>query len=236
MGYLEWLLVILLPVIAFSIFASVRVKTTFTKYSKVRAQSGWVANEMAQMLMEKYNCERLTVQKISGSLTDNFNPSALTLNLSEPVYDSDSISALGVTAHEMGHAMQHTEGYFLLRLRSLMVPVVNYGSWIALPLVLVGLIIGLFAQMQQISDFVLFLGIIAYSLTTIFALCTLPVELNASRRARQMLLETGVVTKEESKQVKAVLNAAALTYVASLAVSLAYLIRFIIMISSIKRK
>lgn len=236
MGYLDWLLLILLPVILFSIFANVRVHSTFKKFSKIRSESGWVANEMAQMLMEKYNCEPLTIRQIRGSLTDNFNPSSMTLNLSETVYNSDSISALGVTAHEMGHAMQHTDGYLLLKFRSFMVPVVNFGSWLAFPLIIVGFLIGFFADMEAVSDLILFLGIIAYSLTTIFALCTLPVELNASRRARKMLEETGVVTKKESKQVKAVLNAAALTYVASLAVSIAYLLRFVLIVSSLKRR
>ena len=227
--------IILIPGIILSVICQVRVNSTFKKYKKVNAKSGWVAREMSEMLLEKYDCEHVVVQPIGGNLTDNYNPKDQTLNLSQDVYNSSSIASLGVSAHEVGHAIQDANNYKPLKFRAFMVPVVNIGSYLALPLAVIGAILTWISSLSQFGEFLLLLGIIAYSLTAFFALITLPVEINASNRAKKMLAETGVLDEKELKGASKVLNAAAWTYVASLAISLLYLLRFIIIISSLKR-
>jgi Zn-dependent membrane protease YugP len=175
------------------------------------------------------------VEKISGKLTDNFNPSNNILSLSDSTYNSDSVAAIGVAAHEVGHACQHNDGYFMMKLRSFLVPAVNIGSTLAFPLAILGVFIEWFSA-TMFGPILIVMGIILYSLSFVFSFITLPTELNASRRAKQMLYEYGFVTKQEQKQVGSVLYAAALTYFASLIVSFLYLLRFIVIIASLRRK
>lgn len=235
--YMYWYgYIIIVPGILFALWAQVRVSTTFAKYDKVQSRSDWTASDMARMLLEKYNCN-VVVQPTGGKLSDNYNPKTGVLSLSESTYNSNSVAALGVAAHEVGHAVQHEEGYFMLKLRSVIVPVVNVGTYLAIPLVIVGLLLELLiVSVPALGSVFISVGIICYSLATLFSLITLPVELNASRRARQMLAETGVLEEDEVKQVGKVLNAAAMTYFASLLVSLLYFLRFLLIIAQFRRK
>lgn len=226
--------IILIPGILFSLYAQIKINASYKKYSRRMASSQWVAGEMAQMLIEKKGLN-VKVCQIHGNLTDNYNPTTQVLSLSQGVYSSASIAALAVSAHEVGHAVQHQEGYFMLKFRSFMVGVVNFGSRLALPLAIIGLLLTWTAQFYTFGEYLLAIGIFAYSLTAIFAFITLPVEINASNRAKKMLIENNVLTERELKGAKSVLSSAALTYVASLVISLLYLLRFILIIASLKR-
>ncbi len=226
--------IILIPGIIFAIYAQFRVNSTFKKYDRVQTQNDVCANEVAQMLLDKNGCS-VHVQRINGHLTDNYNPKDYTLNLSNSTYGKTSISAVGVAAHEVGHACQHHENHLLLKLRMAIVPAVNIGSMLAFPLAILGILIEYVASVATFGTVLIALGIVLYSLSTIFALITLPVELNASRRAEKMLTEGGYITSSERKKVRAVLSAAALTYFASLVVSLLYLLRFLIIIGRMRK-
>ncbi len=232
-----WSYIIIVPGLILAFYAQSKVNSTFKRFSGISSKSNWVASDMSRMLLEKNNCA-VTVQRINGNLTDNYNPSTGVLSLSQSTYYSNSISALGVAAHEVGHAVQHETGYFPLKLRSALVPVVNIGSRLALPLVILGIILEwiLNVNYASVGGTIISIGIICYSLATVFSLITLPVEIDASRRAKKMLYETGVLDEHEVKQAGKVLDAAALTYVASLAVSLLYLFRFLLIVSQFRRK
>lgn len=226
--------IILIPGIIFAIYAQYKVNSTFKKFDHVPTQYNVYANEVAEMLLQKNGCN-VTVRQTGGHLSDNYNPKDQTLNLSNATYGKNSISAVGVAAHEVGHACQHNENHFLLKLRIAIVPAVNIGTMLAFPLAILGVILEYVASVATIGTVLLAVGILLYSLSTIFALITLPVELNASRRAEQMLLDGGYITRSEQKQVKKVLNAAALTYVASLVVSLLQLFRFLVLIAQMRK-
>lgn len=231
--------IILVPALILSVYASVKVNMTYSKYGKVESKSNWTASDATRMMLEKNGCMGVSVGRVSGKLTDHYDPRSHTLNLSDGVYNSSSIAALGVAAHETGHAVQHREEYFPLKLRSVLVPVTNIGSRLALPLLVIGVIVELIAYgtgIEMLGTILILVGIIAYSLTAVFALVTLPVEINASRRAAVMLSETGVLDDGEVKKAKKVLNAAALTYVAALAVSIMSIIRLLYLLSLVRRK
>lgn len=228
-------MIILIPGIIFSIYASIRVKTTFNRYNRVPTQGGSSAKTTAEILLFKNNCH-VNIARVSGQLTDNYNPSNGTLSLSDSTYNSNSVAAVAVAAHEVGHVVQHQEEYVPLKIRTALVPVVNIGSRLALPVAILGVIIEWLSATGNFGSILISIGVILYSLASIFALVTLPVEINASRRAKRMLLDNGLITQSESKQVGSVLYAAALTYFASLLVSLLYLLRFIILIASVRRK
>lgn len=228
-------MIILIPGIIFSIYASIRVKTTFNRYNRVPTLGGSSAKTAAEILLFKNHCN-VNITHVSGQLTDNYNPSNETLSLSDSTYNSNSVAAVAVAAHEVGHVVQHQEEYVPLKIRTALVPVVNIGSRLALPVAILGVIIECLSATGNFGSILISIGIILYSLASIFALVTLPVEINASRRAKRMLLDNGLITQSESKQVGSVLYAAALTYFASLLVSLLYLLRFIILIASVRRK
>lgn len=228
--------IILIPGIILSLIAQIMIKTSFSKYSKINARSGITADDASRILLRDYGCNGVAVRPINGNLTDNYNPSTDVLSLSSTVYGSSSIAALGVAAHECGHACQKHSGSFLLRLRSILVPVTNIGSRLAVPVALLGLILEAIigGVGYNFGSYVLFAGIMLYSLTTIFALVTLPVELNASSRAIKMLKAENILTEDEVPCARKVLTAAALTYVASLVVSFLYLLRFIAMLTNMR--
>jgi len=229
--------IILIPGIILAFIAQILVKTTFSKYSKRYASSGITADEASRKMLRDHNCVSVDVQPISGSLTDNYNPKTDVLSLSDSVYSSSSIAALGVAAHECGHACQQYENSSLLKLRSFLVPVTNIGSRLAVPVAIVGLILEwIMAGTQNFGSYVLAFGILLYSLSTIFALVTLPVEIGASSRAMKMLKEENFLEGKELSGARRVLTAAALTYVASLVVSFLYLLRFLILISSSRKR
>lgn len=232
-------MIILIPGIIFSIYAQIRVSTTFKRYSRVQASSNVTAAQLGRTLLDRNGLNYISVQQVPGSLTDNYNPQTEILSLSESTYGSNSVAALAVAAHEVGHALQKRDGYKPMKLRSILVPITNFGSRLALPIAIIGLIIEWLAansSTYQLGKIIVAIGILAYALSSIFALITLPVELNASKRAGKILYDTGILNQKETSQAKQVLHAAALTYVASLLVSLLYLLRFIVIISQFSRK
>ena len=192
--------------------ASARVKSTYNKYSQYRSASGMTGAQAAQRILNSAGIYDVTIQHVSGNLTDHYNPSAKTLNLSDSVYNSTSVAAVGVAAHECGHAIQHQNSYFPLTLRTAIVPAANLGSTLAWPLILIGLFFT-----RNTGAVLINLGIICFSFAVIFQLVTLPVEFNASARALRILGEQGILSDSELPYTKKVLKAAALTYVASAA-------------------
>lgn len=212
------------------LIASARVKSTYRKYSSYRSMTGMTGAQAAQRLLNNAGIYDVRIQHVSGELTDHYNPSAKTLNLSDSVYNSTSVAAIGVAAHECGHAIQHQRGYFPLTLRSAIVPVANIGSTLSWPLFLIGLLFS-----RNTGSFLINLGIICFSFAVIFQLVTLPVEFNASRRALVALEEQGILNTSELPYTKKVLKAAALTYVASAASAILQLLRLILLFGGRRR-
>ncbi len=206
------------------LIASARVNSTFNKYSKYRSNSGMTGAQAAERILRSAGISDVTIQHVSGKLSDNYNPKTHTLNLSDSTYGACSVAAIGVAAHECGHAIQHQKNYLPLTLRSAFVPVANIGSTLAWPLI----IIGLFFTTNTGSTLIT-IGIWCFSLAVLFQLITLPVEFNASRRAVGILDETGILNQDELKYTKRVLKAAALTYVASAAVAILQLLRLVLL-------
>jgi Zn-dependent membrane protease YugP len=199
----------MLPAIILMMIVQWYVQSAYRKWSKVQARSRLTGAEAAQRLISSGGLYGVRVEGIAGNLTDNYDPRDKVLRLSQGVYSSNSVAALAIAAHELGHALQDKEDYFPLRLRAAMVPAVNIGSYLGWILILVGILIN-FTQLA-------WLGVLVFSAGALFALATLPVELNASSRARRLLLDTGLIAGEEEIQgVNNVLNAAAMTYVAAL--------------------
>ena len=212
-------MIILLPAMLFAFWAQYKVKNTFATYSKVRASRSISADEAAQRLLSIAGLGNMRIEHIAGELTDHYDPSAKVLRLSSSVSGNASIAAIGVAAHEVGHAIQDKEGYALLRFRNSIVPLVNICSTVSMPLFIIGLSIG--AMNLATLGIVLFIGVL------VFHLVTLPVELDASSRALKMLSQTGILTSGELSGAKSVLSAAAMTYLAALVTAIANLIYFI---------
>lgn len=206
------------------LIASARVKTTYAKYSKYRSMSGLTGAQAAERILHDTGIYDVQVGHISGNLTDHYNPKTKVLNLSDSVYGSTSVAAIGVAAHECGHAIQHQTGYFPLTLRGNLVSVANFGSTMAWPLIIIGLFFN-----SSTGSFLIQLGIIFFSLAVLFQLVTLPVEFNASNRALHILGTTNMLQDDELKYTRRVLRAAALTYVASAAAAILQLLRLIIL-------
>lgn len=202
--------------------ASARVKTTYRKYERVMSRSGYTADQVAAMILKGAGITDVSIHHISGELTDNYNPGQHTLNLSDKVYGSRSIAAIGVAAHECGHAIQHAKGYAPLTIRSVIIPVANFGSAISWPLILVGLLI------PRIS-FCITIGILLFSLVVVLQFVTLPVEFNASRRALKILEEGGFLYGDEINGARHVLTAAAMTYVAAMVSAMLQLLRLVVL-------
>ena len=224
MGYYfdpTWILVIIGAVL--SMAASAKVNSTFNKYSKVRSMTGMTGEDAAKRLLNSQGIYDVTVRPVKGQLTDHYDPRTKTVNLSESVFHSTSVAAIGVAAHECGHAMQDNVGYVPLKLRGAIVPVANIGSQAAFPLIIIGVLIG------GMGSPLVNIGLIPFSLAVIFQLITLPVELNASRRAITLLDQVGILGGQEVNQTRKVLGAAALTYVAALAASVLQLLRLVIL-------
>ena len=213
-----------------SLLASAKVKSTFSVYSRVRSASGLTGADAARRILRMSGITDVTVVPISGSLTDHYDPRSKVLRLSDATYGSASVAAVGVAAHECGHAIQHATGYAPLAFRSALVPVANFGSTIAWPLILIGLLFN-----SQSSVLFLNLGILAFSLAVLFQIVTLPVEFNASSRAIRMLSGNGMLYEDEVQATRKVLTAAALTYVAGAASAILQLLR-IILISNSRRR
>lgn len=210
--------------------ASSRVNSTYRKYVKVRARSGMTGAEAARRILQMSGIYDVQVQHIAGDLTDHYDPSKKVLRLSDSVYGSHSVAAIGVAAHECGHALQHREGYLPLKIRSALVPAANIGSKLGLPLVILGLVLGLEFSLPGGGYFSLAqLGIWIFTFAVLFQVVTLPVEFNASGRALKMLGSYGIMNEDEVDDCKHVLGAAALTYVAAAASSVLQLLRLILL-------
>lgn len=206
------------------LIASARVKTTFNKYSHDRSKSGMTGAQAAERILNSAGIYDVAVQHVAGNLTDHYNPGNKTLNLSDPVYNATSVAAIGVAAHECGHAIQHQQGYVPLSLRTAIVPVANIGSTLAWPLILIGMFFT-----RNTGTLFINIGIICFSFAVLFQLITLPVEFNASRRALRILEERGILSESELPYTKKVLGAAALTYVAGAAAAILQLLRLVLL-------
>lgn len=232
MGYYYWdptyILVVIGAVIC--MIASARVKGTFNKYSQLRSMSGMNGAQVAQRVLQAAGIYDVQVRHVSGSLTDHYDPRAKTVNLSDPVYNATSVAALGVAAHECGHAIQHAKSYAPLSIRSALVPIANFGSMLAWPVILIGLFFN-----TRSSGLIIDIGILLFSAAVLFQLVTLPVEFDASRRALVMLRTQGILADDELKYTRRVLKSAALTYVASAAAAILQLLRIILITNGRRR-
>lgn len=225
-----WFLGALLVCSLISIYASVKVRKTFAKYNAIPNRARMTGYDTAVRLMHSNGIWGISVGRIGGTLSDHYDPTKQVVNLSESTYGNYSIGAVAVAAHEMGHVMQKEKNYIPFKIRTWLVPVVNVGSRMALPLVLIGFIIDLFthATDSSVGFYIALAGVILYGSSFLFTLVTLPLELNASRRASEMLSAEGILDSSEIKGAKKVLSAAALTYVASALTSLIYFLRFFV--------
>lgn len=225
-----WFMVALFVCMIFSIFASGKVSRTFAKYNNVPNRSGMTGYDTVVRLMRANDVRGISVGRVKGTLSDHYHPTKQVVNLSESTYGNDSVASVAVAAHEMGHVMQKQRGYVFYKIRTALVPIVNFGSRLAMPLVVIGLLIDLFVATANanIGFYIAMVGVILYGGSFLFALITLPVELNASKRAKKMLVSEGILAQDEMLGASEVLSAAALTYLASLLTSLVYFLRFLV--------
>lgn len=214
-------IVLVLPAVIFAMIAQSRVNSTFKKFSAQRTLRNMTGAQVAERMLSAFGITDVRVEHTSGNLTDHFDPKANVIRLSDSVYNSTSVAAAGVAAHECGHAMQYASGYGPIKIRNKIIPVCQIGSTLSMPMILLGFIF----SWQGLVD----IGILFFALATVFQLVTLPVEFNASRRALTTLVGAGILSENENSSAKKVLSAAAMTYVAALAVSLVQLLRLILL-------
>ncbi len=217
-------IILVMPAIIFAMWAQSKVKSTFKKYSTVRTGVSMTGFEAARRILDANGLRHVQIQRVSGNLTDHYDPRSNIIRLSDSVYGESTVAAIGVAAHEVGHAIQYAKGYAPIKLRAAIIPISQIGSTLAFPMIILGLFLPMF-------EILIPLGVLLFASVTVFQLVTLPVEFDASRRAVAALEIGGAVTNEEIGGVKKVLNAAALTYVAALAVSLANLLRILLMVA-----
>ena len=217
--------IILIPGIIFAIYAQSKVTSSFNKYKGVNYSQTKTVHEKVRFFLDAMGMYDIKVVKTKGFLTDHYNPKTETIALSDEVYNSTSIASLGIACHEIGHALQKKQGYGLMKLRTFLIPFINIGSFLMWPLVVIGLLLE-FSQYFYTGRILLIVGVAIFGLSVLFSAITLPIEKDASKRAYKMLVETGELTQEEGEGVKAVLDSAALTYVASLIISILSFIRF----------
>lgn len=234
-GYgFDWTyLVLVLPCILLSLWASANVNSTFKKYSKQYSQRRLTGAEAAQRVLRANGVMGVRIERVSGNLTDHYDPRTNVIRLSDSVYDNTSTAAIGVACHEAGHAVQYAVDYAPIKLRSAIIPVTNFGSKIAMPLILLGILFSAFGMM---AETLVYLGIACFGLSLVFQIVTLPVEFNASRRALQAIEDGNLLTQEEQRGARKTLTAAALTYVAATAVALAQLLRLIAIFGGSRRR
>ncbi len=219
-------IILVVPCLILSLIASASVNSTFKKYSQQLSYRGITGAEAARKVLTSNGVSGVRIERVSGKLTDHFDPKANVIRLSDSVYDSTSTAAIGVACHEAGHAVQYAQEYGPIKLRAAIIPVTNIGSKLAMPLILLGIILE--TTMNNPNMYMLvYLGIILFSLSLVFQLVTLPVEFNASRRAMQAIEENAILTIEEEKGARKTLTAAAMTYVAATAVALAQVLRLV---------
>lgn len=218
-------LVLVLPCVILSLWASARVNSTFNKYSSQLSRRRITGADAARRVLSANGVHDVRIERVDGNLTDHYDPKANVIRLSDSVYDSTSTAAIGVACHEAGHAVQYAVDYAPIKLRAAIIPITNIGSKLAMPLILLGL---LFAFSERYSYFFVYLGIACFALSLVFQLVTLPVEFNASRRAMEAIADSDLLTVEEQKGARKTLSAAAMTYVAATAVALAQLLRLLL--------
>lgn len=234
----KWI-VMVLPTIIFALWASFHVKRVFKKYSNVRNLRGLTGAQAAQAVLSANGVSGVRIERVSGSLTDHYDPKVNVIRLSDSVYDAPTPAAVGVAAHEAGHAVQYAENYAPIKLRAAIINVTNIGSKLAMPLIIIGILLMSFSRLaryQQVFYYIALAGVLCYGLCVVFQLLTLPTEFNASRRAVKAIGTTGMLTEDEQKGARKVLSAAALTYVAALATTLAQFLRLLMMVSGSRRR
>lgn len=222
----DWTYLLLIPCLILTIWASARVNSTFKCYSGQLSARRITGAQAAERVLSNNGVRNVRIERISGNLTDHYDPRTNVIRLSDSVYDSASTAAIGVACHEAGHAVQYAENYAPIKLRAAIIPITNFGSRLAMPLILLGVLLSAFSGA---SNSLVYLGIACFSLSLFFQLVTLPVEFNASRRALQAIDQSDILNDEEIKGAKKVLSAAAMTYVAAAAVSLTQLLRLILL-------
>ena len=225
-------IVIVIPCIILSLWASSSVKSTFRRYSQQISSRHITGAEAARRVLQANGVHGVQIQQVSGNLTDHYDPKTNVIRLSDGVYNSASTAAIGVACHEAGHAVQYAESYFPIKLRAAIIPVTNFGSKIAMPLILLGVLL---SYLGNFSYTLIYLGIACFGLSLVFQLITLPVEFNASRRALAAIDDGELLTQEERRGAKKTLRAAAMTYVAAVAVSLAQLLRLVLLFGRRRR-
>lgn len=227
-GYFSYLL-FMLPVFILGIIAQSKVKSAYNKYSSVRNSKGLTGAAAAQMILNHYGISDVTIIPVSGKLSDHYSPNEKVIRLSEGVYNSSSVAAVGIACHEAGHAAQHAEGYMPNKIRTALVPFCNFGSRYGILIAFIGMFIAALANMAYIGEMMIYVGLALYGLVAVFQLVTLPVEFNASKRAMEVIEADGLLyDTSEIQGAKKVLSAAAMTYVAALATSVANLLYYIL--------
>lgn len=227
----DWTYILLLPALIFTLIAQFGVKSAFAKGDSIRTARGITGAAAARKILDDHGLYHISIERVGGHLTDHYDPKAGVIRLSQSVYDSTSAAAVGVAAHEAGHAVQYATDYFPIRVRSAIIPVTKIGSFMAGPMFLIGLLLSTFYMVSPIADGFMVLGIALYAICTLFQLITLPVEFNASKRALAILEGWGTLSVDEHQAAKKVLSAAAMTYVAALATSLLSLLRLMLIFS-----
>ena len=233
MFYFDPTYIIILPALIFSLWASARVNTTFKKYSAVHNSRGYTGAMAAQAVLNANGLSGVRIERIRGHLSDHYDPRDNVIRLSDSVYSSTSAAAIGVACHEAGHAVQHAEGYLPIKIRSALVPITNIGSQIGIWLFFIGILL---TALSSALVIVAYIGVALFSFTALFQLVTLPTEYNASSRAMKAIEQTGVLSDDEQSAAGKVLSAAALTYVAALAVSLSQLFRLLLILGNTRRR
>lgn len=226
-------LILVLPCILLSLWASTNVNSTFKRYAQQHSIRRITGAQAAQRVLSVNGVGGVRIERVDGNLTDHFDPKNNVIRLSDSVYDSTSVASIGVACHEAGHAVQYAHNYAPIKLRAAIIPVTNFGSRLAMPLILLGIVLSTFAEM---SYALVYAGIACFGLSLVFQLITLPVEFNASRRAMTAIEEGNLLTDEEQRGARKTLTAAALTYVAATAVSLAQLLRLLMLFGGGRRR
>lgn len=226
-------LYIVLPCILLSLWASSNVNSTFKRYSQQHSIRRITGAQAAQRVLNANGVSGVRIERVGGNLTDHYDPKTNVIRLSDSVYDSTSVASIGVACHEAGHAVQYAQSYAPIKLRAAIIPVSNFGSKLAMPLILLGIVLSAFADM---SYTLVYIGIACFGLSLVFQLITLPVEFNASRRAMTAIEEGNLLTDEEQRGAKKTLKAAAMTYVAATAVALAQLLRLVMLFGGRRRR
>lgn len=226
----DWTFIIVIPAMIFALYAQNKVNSTYKKYSQMSNRKGLTARQVARQILDENGLYDVQIEHISGNLTDHYDPKAKVIRLSDSVDNSTSVAAIGVAAHEVGHAIQHATDYVPVKVRSALVPITNFGSSISMVLIMIGLVLVGLTETGTLGFTIAIVGLLAYCLVAVFQIVTLPVEFNASNRALKTLNERGILYSDEVPMAKKVLSAAAMTYVAALVSTLSTILRLLVII------